>query len=99
MTLAEGEALALLIEECGEAIQVVGKCLRHGVDSYNPFDKDKRPNVVLLEHELGDILAAIDILEHVGVVEPLHVQERRADKLKRIGQWLHHISLPGEDGE
>jgi hypothetical protein len=27
------ESLALLSEECGEVIQVVGKILRHGLDS------------------------------------------------------------------
>ena len=27
------EALAILAEECGEVIQVIGKIIRHGLDS------------------------------------------------------------------
>ena len=38
LTPAEAERLAMLAEECGEVIQMVGKILRHGYDSYHPAD-------------------------------------------------------------
>lgn len=36
LTPAEAERLALLAEECGEAIQAIGKILRHGYESNHP---------------------------------------------------------------
>ena len=30
LTPAEAERLALLMEECGEVVQIIGKVLRHG---------------------------------------------------------------------
>jgi hypothetical protein len=35
LTDAEAERLALLAEECGEVVQVIGKILRHGYESYD----------------------------------------------------------------
>lgn len=39
LTPAEAERLAMLSEECGEVIQIIGKILRHGYDSYHPDDQ------------------------------------------------------------
>lgn len=90
---AEAERLALLAEEMGEAIQVVGKILRHGYESYNPttqVPEGHRPltNRYLLEKELGDVCAAIDLIGadiHVG-----SMHQHRTDKLKRVARWMHH---------
>ncbi len=85
------ELLALLAEECGEAVQVIGKCLRHGLDSYNPTvpDDEQLRNRKLLEQELGDILAAIDLASVQGIISRRGVAMARQNKLMRIGQWLH----------
>lgn len=37
---AQVELLALLAEEMGEAIQAIGKVLRHGYESYHPVTED-----------------------------------------------------------
>ncbi len=88
------EILALLAEECGEVIQVIGKCLRHGLESHNPLDAGSPSNLELLEQELGDVLAAIDIAKAIKLVSPFRLDGRREDKLQRIGKWLHYIDLP-----
>lgn len=36
LTAAEQERLAILAEEMGEALQIIGKIIRHGYESYNP---------------------------------------------------------------
>ncbi len=59
MTEAERERLAMLAEECGEVIQMVGKILRHGYDSYHPNDSQKISNRELLIRELQDIEGVI----------------------------------------
>jgi len=52
----------LLAEECGEVIQVIGKILRHGYDSTHPNDPEGDTNRALLENELGDLNAALQLM-------------------------------------
>jgi hypothetical protein len=55
MTEAERERLAMLAEEAGEIVQMVGKILRHGYESYHPEDPNKTTNRVHLTNELNDL--------------------------------------------
>lgn len=88
LTPAEAERLALLAEEMGEAIQVIGKILRHGYESKHP---DGGPtNRESLERELGDVYAAMDLLG-VSLDVDLHVIQEAADrKRERVQKYLHH---------
>lgn len=56
LTPAEAERLAMLAEECAEVIQVVGKILRHGYESYHPSNP-AFSNRDLLHQELTDLFA------------------------------------------
>jgi NTP pyrophosphatase (non-canonical NTP hydrolase) len=94
LTPAEAERLALLAEECGEVIQVIGKILRHGYDSYNPHDPDAGNNRMLLEKEIGDLSATIDIMRWERDVRDKGIHDAADRKLKRISQWLHHQTHP-----
>lgn len=85
---AETERLALLIEEMGESLQVVGKILRHGYESYHP-KKGNVNNQELLEKELGDTGAAIQRLVEAGDIDGENIIERAMKKLESTG-WLHH---------
>lgn len=55
LTVDEAERLAILAEECGEVVQIVGKILRHGYASHNPNDGNRITNRSLLAKELGDM--------------------------------------------
>lgn len=55
LTPAQAERLAMLSEECGEVIQIIGKIQRHGYNSSHPSDP-LTPNVRLLEKEIADVL-------------------------------------------
>ncbi len=60
LTPAEHERLALLSEEMGEAIQIIGKIMRHGYNSRHP---DGGPtNRTLLQEELGDAAHAVNLM-------------------------------------
>lgn len=86
----EQERLGLYSEEMGEAQQVVGKILRHGLDSTNPEESsDSRSNQKLLEKETGDILAAIDILVACGTLDRAGLERARMAKLQKLQRWLH----------
>ncbi len=92
LTPAEAERLALLLEELGEAQQVIGKILRHGYESINP---DLPPpagdtNRGRLECELGDVLVAIDFLLDYGDIEQWRLDDRKRIKHHKVWNWLHH---------
>lgn len=86
---AQAERLALLAEECAETIQVIGKILRHGLDSHHP-DDPHTSNRVLLARELAHVQVAADMLDEAGdfsAAEYLFAKDR---KRERIGKYLHH---------
>jgi NTP pyrophosphatase (non-canonical NTP hydrolase) len=90
---AEAERLAMLAEECGEVIQVIGKILRHGYDSYHPDQAHKPPqyrctNRQALGHELTDLYAVASALCRDKVPEAsLHDQDLAWVKKMR---YAHH---------
>jgi NTP pyrophosphatase (non-canonical NTP hydrolase) len=88
----EVEMLALLAEECGEVLQVIGKCLRHGLHSHHPLDPKVPPdtNSIMLDREVGDVLAAITMLQRSGILDPSSVEHACRQKLDRVARWLHH---------
>ena len=87
LTPAQAERLAMLAEECGEVIQIVGKILRHGYANYHP-DKPHVSNRELLGRELTDLLAVAASLCRDKVPEgSLHDQDRAWAKKLR---YAHH---------
>ena len=56
LTPAQAERLAMLAEECAEVIQIVGKILRHGYDSFDPANPEVS-NRPILTGELTDVAA------------------------------------------
>lgn len=53
-------------EECGEIVQIISKILLFGLDSWHPDDPTKS-NAQLLQQELGDVLAMIDLIVASGI--------------------------------
>jgi NTP pyrophosphatase (non-canonical NTP hydrolase) len=91
LTPQQAEALAVLAEECGEVVQVIGKIMRHGLDSYHP--QGKTTNLQGLHKELGDIRAAIHLCCHNGVTDGEEIEMAEHSKMLRISQYLHHATL------
>jgi hypothetical protein len=88
LTEAEAERLALLAEEMGEAIQSIGKVLRHGYESCHP--KGGPTNRHLLEAECGDVLAALELLYWARDIGREGVELARAEKHFAVRPYLHH---------
>lgn len=86
---AEAERLALLMEECGEVIQVIGKILRHGYESYHP-ENPTESNRRLLHNELGDVWHAVARMIAGGDLVRSLIEEAAEGKAERVGQYLHH---------
>lgn len=92
---AEAERLGLLIEECGEVIQECGKILRHGFESYNPYDTDKISNRKKLEKEIGDVLLILEMMQVNKDVSQHSIQTFKTEKKYKINKFLHHNEIPG----
>lgn len=91
LTPAEAERLALLMEECGEVIQIIGKILRHGYESCHP--NDRNTNRCLLIKELGDLNAAQSLLFQNEDISQSVVATEASRKLERVAEYLHHNQL------
>ncbi len=89
---AELERLALLAEEMAEAIHVIGKILRHGYQSFNPEPGEcNHSNRKLLTKEVGDVIAAIDILVENDDLKHSELEVTARQKLSRVGKYLHYF--------
>lgn len=94
LTPAEYERLALIMEEAAEVQQVIGKILRHGFESTHP---DGGPtNRRLLEKELGDLQAAIQISTKAGDIDWHEMMHRAALKQVSVYQYMHHNKPPND---
>lgn len=104
LTPAENERLAYLMEECGEVIQIIGKIMRHGYESYDPTDPNNRvvgeggrgigktlqvtTNRELLARELGDVMRAMDMMASAKDYEWLTVASAR--EKGPPSKYMHH---------
>ena len=88
---AEAERLAMLAEECGEVIQLIGKILRHGYTSYHPNDPDMTTNWTLLKGELNDIGAVVHGMITAGDYDEEDFAIEMQEKIwqKKL-KWTHY---------
>ncbi len=90
MTPDQHERLSMLLEEAGEVVQICGKILRNGYDSYNPFDENKTTNKDLLEKELTDLYVIMDKMNAYYDIN-LDLNQARLDKIwKKKLKWTHN---------
>jgi NTP pyrophosphatase (non-canonical NTP hydrolase) len=87
---AEAERLFLLSEEAGELVQTIGKILRHGYESCNPFKIDDGTNREQLEREIGDLRCAVHMMAMAKDFNTDRVDYHTERAEERKPQWLHH---------
>ena len=85
MTPQIEEALGILQEECAEVIVEVSKIRRFGIDSVHY--KTKMTHNEMLEMEVGDVLAMIDILIEQGILDTRSLDEAKAAKKEKLKEW------------
>lgn len=92
LTPAEAERLSLLMEECGEVIQAIGKIMRHGYESTHPDGGST--NREALEGESGHVMLAISLLVECGDLKRHHVWTAEDKKRHSVRKYLHHHEDP-----
>jgi NTP pyrophosphatase (non-canonical NTP hydrolase) len=85
MNNREREVMNILSEECAEVIQAISKCHRFGLDNLKPGKP--KTNCEHLEEELGDLLAMVDILLNMGVVEAETLESAKLAKIEKLKKW------------
>lgn len=98
LTPAQIERLAKFSEEIGEVTEIlgrsqkiIGKVLLHG---YSAMSRDGVPydNKGDLEKEIGDLLAALDLITGAGDLDPVKIDTQRAAKSQTITYFMDHQS-------
>ena len=79
------EALGILQEECAEAIVEVSKIRRFGLDSIH--HKTNVKHRAMLETELGDVLAMVDILVEQGIINATAIDYAKEAKKEKLKKW------------
>lgn len=88
LTPPEIERLAILAEECGEVVQMVGKVMRFGYANVHPRLPELGTNAARLEEELGNILNIIDMMADAGDISKPRIRRLKTTKRKTIGRYL-----------
>lgn len=79
------EVMDILQEECAEVIQMVSKIRRFGLDEMHL--KDGETNRFLLNEELGDLLAMIDLLQSFNIVTAEGLTAAKHAKIEKLKKW------------
>jgi NTP pyrophosphatase (non-canonical NTP hydrolase) len=85
------EVMNILSEECAEVIQAISKCHRFGMDNCKPGKP--KTNREHLEEEIGDLMAMIDILCSMGVVELDNLRVAKLEKIQKLKKWSNIQNL------
>lgn len=79
------EAMGILQEECAEVIVEVSKCRRFGIDT-NHY-KTGQAHKTMLENEIGDVLALVDILLEEGIISEQGLAKAKQAKKDKLSVW------------
>lgn len=80
------EVMLILQEECAEVTQAVSKCMRFGPDQMKPGKN--RTNLNMLEEEIGDLLAMIELLTDMNIgITTDGLFAARTKKFEKLKQW------------
>ena len=74
----EDECLVILMEECGELIQICSKMMRKNAKVSVDFTR-----------EVGDVIAMLQIAHDLGMYNEEEVIKRAAAKKAKLTQWSH----------
>ena len=91
MNSKENEILLITQEECAEVIQAVSKISRFGLDNFKPGKP--KTNCDHLQEEIGDLLAMVDILLDMQVIDKSSLELAKLAKIEKLKKWSNIQNL------
>ena len=91
MNEQQREVMNILSEECAEVIQAISKCHRFGLDNYKPGKP--KTNCDHLQEEIGDLLAMVDILLDMQVIDKSSLEMAKIAKIEKLKKWSNIQNL------
>jgi NTP pyrophosphatase (non-canonical NTP hydrolase) len=91
MNEQQREVMNILSEECAEVIQAISKCHRFGLDNYKPGKP--KTNCDHLQEEIGDLLAMVDILLDMQVIDKSSLEMAKLAKIEKLKKWSNIQNL------
>ena len=82
------ERLAVLSEEAGEVVQILGKTLRHGWESHHP-NTPQITNRMNVEEEIADFMILVGLLVQEGDIDQRRINNLIVSKKNKKNQYLH----------
>ena len=79
------EVMDITQEEAAEVIQAISKIRRFGMDNHKAGET--QTNLEHLEEELGDMLAMIDILLEMQVIDIHALEQAKIAKIEKLKKW------------
>jgi hypothetical protein len=90
LTLYQDECLEILAEECAEVIQEKSKIFRFGCDEFSHHNTIFK-HYEMLEQELGDLLAMIELVQQSGIgITTEGLEAAKQKKIKKVLNWMTH---------
>lgn len=83
MKESEKQILLICQEECAEVTQAISKVFRFGYDS----EYNGRTNQQRLTEEVGDLLAMIDLMFEVGIIDESATNMAAIQKKIKLKKW------------
>lgn len=90
LTPAQAERLSILVEECAEVIQIIGKIGRHGYSTTDGNTGIVYDNRALLEMEVGHLRNILACMDARGDIDEEKVLEAAIAKANTWRRYLHH---------
>jgi NTP pyrophosphatase (non-canonical NTP hydrolase) len=81
------ETLGILQEECAEVIVEVSKIRRFGLDTVHYKSDLQHTHRTMLEIEIGDVLALVDILLEQGILTHSNLEIHKQNKKEKLKLW------------
>lgn len=90
LTPYQDECLEILAEECAEVIQEKSKIFRFGCNEYSHHNTEYK-HAEMLEQELGDLLAMIDLVLQSGIgISLVGLEVAKQAKIEKVLNWMTH---------
>ena len=90
LTPYQDECLEILAEECAEVIQEKSKIFRFGCNEYSWHNPGLK-HCEMLEQEMGDILAMIELVQQSGMgITVAGLEAAKQKKIEKVLNWMTH---------